>query len=95
MESKLIQISDLSGYLPVIKSSFNLQKIKDKYTKIQAYKNVIRQVPFGQIKMMGVQNLEIRGILKDAIDRTLNEGMLPEKSLKQAQLELLKYRPNR
>lgn len=84
------EISDLSGYLPVIKSSFNLQKIKDKYTKIQAYKNVIRQVPFGQIKMMGVHNLEIRGILKGAIDRTLNEGMLPEKSLKQAQLELLK-----
>lgn len=85
------EISDLSGYLPVTKSSFKLQKIKDKYNKIQAYKNVFRQVPYAQLKMMGIQNLKIRESLKKAIDRTLNEGMQPEKSLKQAQQELDKF----
>ncbi len=82
------EISDLSGYLPVTKSAFKLQKIKDKYTKIQAYKNIFKQLPYAQIKMMGIQNLRIRESLKNAIDRTLDEGMLPEKSLKQSQLEI-------
>lgn len=85
------EISDLSGYLPVTKSSFKLQKIKDKYNKIQAYKNVFRQVPYAQLKMMGIQNLKIRESLKKAIDRTLDEGMQPEKSLKKAQQELDKF----
>lgn len=82
------EISDLSGYLPVTKKSFKVTKIKEKYTKIEAYKNVIRQVPFAHMKMMGAQNLLVRKTLKDAIDRTLDKGVPANESLKLAQKEL-------
>ena len=88
LESEPIQIklSMKSGYLPVIKSAFENNKLKTRYETDQ-FKNIKKQLSYAYPKIMIPNYSQIRVVLKNAIDRSLDKGMDPEKSLKIAQKE--------
>ena len=84
------RISHKSGYFPVVEAAFDEPLLKQRYA-MEPFKRAKKQLGFAGPKMMPRHHAEIRNILKAAIDRTLNEGMSPEKSLLIAQQEVQKW----
>ena len=84
------KISHKSGYFPVAKEAFNHPLLKERY-KMKQFKKAKKQLDYANAKIMTRNYMEIRKVLKSAIDRSLNEGMDPKKSLKIAQKEAQKW----
>jgi sn-glycerol 3-phosphate transport system substrate-binding protein len=81
------QISVGSGFFPVVKRAFDDPLLKERYDTVEAYKRIKRQLQYAHPKLMTINFIEIRNILKRAIDRTLDNGQDAKQSLDQAQQE--------
>jgi sn-glycerol 3-phosphate transport system substrate-binding protein len=88
--SNQAQISIKSGYFPVVQAAFEEPILRKRYS-LEPFKRARKQLEFASAKIMTRNYVEIRKILKNAIDRTLDEGMSPEDSLKTAQQEAQKW----
>lgn len=84
------QISNKSGYFPVVQEAFDHPLLKKRYSLIQ-FKEARKQLDYANAKIMTRNYMEIRKILKDAIDRTLDENMPAKESLKIGQKEAQKW----
>jgi len=84
-------ISAKSGYFPVLPAAFEDEKLKDRYTKHEPFKQARRQLDFANAKIMTRNYKEIRMILKEAIDATLDDNVPAEQSLKLAQEKAQKW----
>jgi len=82
------RISAGSGFFPVVQAAFDDPALQGRYTSDEPYVRVRSQLRFSHPKLMTAHYLEVRGILKRAIDRTLDEGMDAGESLRQAQGEV-------
>lgn len=88
--SNQAQISIKSGYFPVVQAAFEEPILRKRYS-LEPFKRARKQLEFASAKIMTRNYVEIRKILKNAIDRTLDEGMSPEDSFKTAQQEAQKW----
>jgi len=84
------QISNRTGYFPVVQSAFEDPLLKERYS-MEQFKRARKQLDFANAKIMTLHYVEIRKILKAAIDRTLDDDMPAEESLKIAQREAQKW----
>jgi len=89
-QSQQVKISLASGYFPVIKSAFEHEKVKKRYS-LPPFKKAKEQLAFTHPKIMVPHYSKVRVILKKAIDRSLDEAMDPQKSLTIAQQEVQKW----
>ena len=80
------QLSLKSGYFPVIKSAFEESILKQRYS-LEPFKRARKQLDYSREKIMTRNSVEIRNILKAAINRVLDDGMDPKESLMKAQAE--------
>ncbi len=85
-----VNMSLQSGYLAVTKSAYKNENMLTRY-KEPAFKKIKDQLKFAKSKIMTKNYSKIRQILKDAINRSLDNGMDPEKSLNIAQHEAQKF----
>lgn len=79
------RISASTGFFPAVGSAFNQPVLAARYAREEAFMRVRGQLKYARPKLMGPDNLRLRTILKQAIDRTLNDGMDPAASLRQGQ----------
>lgn len=79
------RISVSTGFFPAVGSAFAEPVLAARYTREEAFVRVRGQLKYAKPKLMGADNLRLRTILKQAIDRVLNDGMDPAASLRQAQ----------
>lgn len=84
-------ISAQSGYFPVVPDAFEDSRLKYRYTKQEAFKQARHQLDFANAKIMTRNYKEVRIILKQAIDATLNNNVPAEQSLKTAQQEAQRW----
>ena len=84
-----IDMSLQSGYLAVTKSAYKNNKMVRRYSN-PPFKKIKEQLKFAKSKIMIKNYSKIREVLKQAINRSLDDGMDPEKSLKIAQNEARK-----
>jgi sn-glycerol 3-phosphate transport system substrate-binding protein len=80
------QMSIKSGYFPIVQAAFEEPILRKRYS-LELFKRARKQLEFANAKIMTRNYVEIRKILENTIDRTLDEGMSPEDSLKIAQQE--------
>ena len=80
--------SAATGYLPVITTAFSDPILKDRYSTDNSFMHVRQQLKYAKPKLMAVDNLKVREILKTAIDRCLKNDVAPQAALEQAQLEI-------
>jgi len=73
-----------TGYFPVIKKAFETKALAQRYN-FRPYKNALEQLRYANAKMMTKNYKEIRQILKDAIDESLDKSVSPKESLYHAQ----------
>jgi sn-glycerol 3-phosphate transport system substrate-binding protein len=78
------RISAATGFFPVVHGSDG--EIKERY-QVHAPR-LHRQLKFARAKLMTANNLKVRTILKQAIDKSLDQGVAPAVALKQAQQEV-------
>jgi sn-glycerol 3-phosphate transport system substrate-binding protein len=81
-------ISKWSGFFPVVDAAFDEPVLAERFAKEEPFRRVRAQLPTAQSKLMAMDGLKVRGILKAAIDRSLDEGMEPAASLARAQKEV-------
>jgi len=79
------RISVSTGFFPAVGSAFAEPLLAARYAREEAFIRVRGQLKYAKPKLMGTDNLRLRTILKQAIDRALNDGMDPAASLRQAQ----------
>jgi len=84
------KISHKSGYFPVMHAAFEDPLLKERYSTEQ-FKRAQKQLDFSNAKIMTRNYVEVRKVIKAAIDRSLNDGIPPEESLKMAQQEAQKW----
>jgi len=82
------RISAATGFFPTVDAAFSEAELKERYSSDEAFVRVREQLRYAKPKLMSVDNLRVRNILKKAIDRTLNEGVAPETALGDAQAEV-------
>lgn len=82
------RISAATGFFPVVDTAFSEPELRDRYTREEPFVRVRQQLKFAKAKLMSVDNLKVRNILKKAIDRTLDQGVAPEIALRDAQAEV-------
>ena len=80
--------SAATGYLPVVTSAFSDPLLKDRYSTDESFMRVRQQLKYAKPKLMAVDNLKVREIIKAAIDRCLKDGVSPQAALGQAQQEI-------
>ncbi|MES2047570.1 MAG: extracellular solute-binding protein [Pseudomonadota bacterium] len=80
--------SAATGYLPVVATAFADPLLKERYSTDEAFLSVRQQLKYAKPKLMAVDNLKVREIIKVAIDRCLKEGVSAQIALEQAQLEV-------
>ncbi len=85
-----IDMSLQSGYLAVTKSAYKNKRMVLRYST-PPFKKIKEQLKFAKSKIMTKNYSKIREILKQAINRSLDDGMDPEKSLNIAQHEAQKF----
>jgi len=78
------KISFETGYFPVIKKAFQTEALAQRYN-YRPYKNALEQLRYASPKMMTRNYKEVRQILKNAIDDSLDKSVSPKESLHQAQ----------
>lgn len=74
-----------SGYFPVVNSAFSDPRVKGLYDSHPAYKNGQRQLGFARAKIMTRNFKEVRKILQNAINETLDHDVPAKVSLARAQ----------
>ena len=79
------RISVSTGFFPVVASAFGEPALAARYAHEEAFRRVRAQLKYAKPKLMGADNLRLRTIVKQAIDRVLNDGMDPAASLRQGQ----------
>jgi len=79
------KISFHTGYFPVIKKAYATEILAQRYN-FRPYKNALKQLEYAEAKMMTRDNKWIRQILKTAIDRSLDDMLPANESLKHAQI---------
>lgn len=80
--------SAATGYLPVVAAAFSDPLLKDRYSIEDSFVRVRQQLKYAKPKLMAVDNLKVREIIKAAIDRCLKDGVSPQVTLEQAQREI-------
>lgn len=82
------RISAATGFFPVVGAAFAEPALSERYTRDQSFLRVRRQLKFAKPKLMSTDNLQVRNILKKAIDRVLDGGVAPDVALRGAQQEV-------
>jgi ABC-type glycerol-3-phosphate transport system substrate-binding protein len=82
------RISAATGFFPTVDAAFSEAELKTRYASEEAFVRVRQQLKYAKPKLMSVDNLKVRNILKKAIDRTLDDGVAPEVALTDAQAEV-------
>jgi ABC-type glycerol-3-phosphate transport system substrate-binding protein len=82
------RISAATGFFPTVDAAFSEVELKERYASEEAFVRVRQQLQYAKPKLMSVDNLKVRNILKKAIDRTLDDGVAPEVALRGAQAEV-------
>lgn len=78
-------VSEATGYFPVTQAAFDEPSMIKRYRGNERYAGIYANLPNAAAKLMTLNNLRVRGVIKAAIDRTLDEGVAPETSLAEAQ----------
>ncbi|OAN44095.1 hypothetical protein A6A05_17765 [Magnetospirillum moscoviense] len=78
-------LSEQTGYFPVTQSAFNEPSMVRRYGESGPYRRLHANLPNATAKLMTANNLKIRGVVKAAVDRCLDQGMAPQDSLAIAQ----------
>lgn len=82
------RISAATGFFPTVDAAFSEPELRERYTNEEAFVRVRQQLKYAKPKLMSVDNLRVRNILKKAIDRALDERVAPVTALKDAQAEV-------
>lgn len=82
------RISAGTGYFPVMEVAYANPLLRDRYTQESAFVRARAQLKYAQPKLMAIDNLRVREILKKAIDRCLDGGADPHTALQAAQQEI-------
>lgn len=82
------RISAATGFFPVLASAYNEPVLKARYAGDPAFARVREQLKYAHSKLMTIENLKVRNVIKRAIDRTLNDGVAPGAALQDAQREV-------
>lgn len=82
------KISVGTGYFPVMDVAYLNPLLRDRYTRDSAFVRARAQLKYTKPKLMAVDNLRVREILKAAIDRCLDGGADPHAALQAAQQEI-------
>lgn len=82
------RISAATGFFPVVDAAFYEPELKERYAREEAFIRVRHQLKYAKPKLMSVDNLRVRNILKKAIDRVLEHDVAPESALRDAQAEV-------
>ncbi|HEU4777294.1 MAG TPA: hypothetical protein VFS95_10740, partial [Telluria sp.] len=82
------RISAATAFFPAVDAAFLEPELRERYTSEGALVRVRQQLKYGKPKLMSVDNLKVRNILKQAIDRTPEDGVAPETALRDAQAEV-------
>lgn len=80
--------SAATGYLPVVTAAFSEPILKDRYNIDVPFMHVRQQLKYAKPKLMAVDNLKVREIIRTAIDRCLKDGVTPQIALEQAQQKI-------
>lgn len=80
-------ISAATGFFPAVDAAFLEPELRERCTSEEAFVRVQQQLKYAKPKLMSVDNLAVRNILKKAIDRTLEEGG-PKTALSDVQAEV-------
>ncbi len=78
------KLSHKSGYFPVVNTAFDDPLLKKRYS-LEPFKRARMQLEYSKGKIMTRNSVEIRTILKTAIDKVLDENVDPKKALDKAQ----------
>ncbi|MGE5545981.1 MAG: extracellular solute-binding protein [Solirubrobacterales bacterium] len=78
-------LSEATGYFPVTRAAFDEPSMVKRYGGTDGYSRMHANLPNATAKLMTLSNLKVRGVIKAAIDRTLDEGVPADASLAQAQ----------
>lgn len=84
------RLSFKSGYFPVVISAFEDPLLKHRYS-LEPFKRARMQLDYSQGKIMTRNSVEIRTILKTAIDKVLDENSDPKAALDKAQSDAQKW----
>ena len=82
------RISAATGFFPTVDAAFAEPELKERYASEEPFIRVRQQLKYAKPKLMSVDNLRVRNILKKAIDRALDDGVAPETALRDAQAEV-------
>lgn len=82
------RISAATGFFPTVEAAFSEPELKERYTSEEPFVRARQQLKFAKSKLMSVENIRVRNILKKAIDSVLEDGVLPETALGTAQSEV-------
>ncbi|HEY0586662.1 MAG TPA: extracellular solute-binding protein [Pseudoduganella sp.] len=82
------RISAATGFFPTVDAAFAEPELRERYTTEEPFMRVRQQLKYAKPKLMSVDNLRVRNILKKAIDRALDDGVAPETALRDAQAEV-------
>jgi sn-glycerol 3-phosphate transport system substrate-binding protein len=82
------RISRASGFFPVIGAAFDEPQLKERYTNDESFVRIRRQLRYTGPRGMATDNLQVRKILKKAIDRCLDDNVPAETALQDAQSEV-------
>jgi len=82
------RISATTGFFPAVDAAFAEPELKERYSKDEPFVRIRRQLKYAKPKLMSIENLKVRDILKKAIDRTLDENVAPADALQRAQHEV-------
>lgn len=82
------QISAATGYFPAVEAAFDEPLLKERYTREEPFMRARGQIRFARPKLAALHNLTVRGIVRSAIDRSLEGGIDPQTALRTAQNEV-------
>jgi len=82
------RISLASGFFPVIGAAFDEPQLKERYTNDEPFVRIRQQLSFTGPRGMSADNLQVRNVLKTAIDRCLDDDVSAETALRDAQGEV-------
>ncbi|WP_296002317.1 extracellular solute-binding protein [Rugamonas sp.] len=87
------RISVATGFFPVVAGAFADTALAARYAREEPFLRVRAQLKYAKPKLMSTNNMRLRTVLKQAIDRVLDEGMDPAASLRWAQREADRLAP--
>mgnify|MGYP000526257144 CR=1 FL=1 len=72
----------------MVDAAFSEPQLRERYASDEPFVRVHKQLKFGKPKIMAVDNLKVREILKSAIDQCLEKGVDPKTALERAQQQI-------